>query len=745
MHCVRPVSIPVVLAALAAAPWPLTAQGAIFTVGSPVGPGQCSHGTIASAIAAAEASPGFDTVRLTRSLTYEPEAVTVVTSQDLNIVGGFATCTQTQTDNIPTVVSGGLSTGDKVFRITANGSAIIKLRHLTITGGEEGGIGFTGTGVLQTIESTIENNLGTGIVATATGSDAELVLDTGTVIANNEDIRLFFGVGGVSLEGPIEMTMIAPQTIVAFNQGGRVGGVKVGPEAHAYIGSPGLGGVPAIFGNFSRGLGFGGVFGAGGVEVEGVLKLFTTVATTPVRIRDNSSPDAGGLWVRPQGRLCAWNFVIDDNSGGIGSAIHANGGSVTLNRNTPSCTPHPAAVSCAPGTPCNLIAGNIARDVAGNPTAGAAIAVSGGDLGGQQVQIRDNIGAQAVGATNGNVSLSECLMAGNTTSDRLVDVDRTGDGNTSSLYLSNCTIAGNQIAGASVIRSRDELALFNSIIDQPDRPAQTFLGHPDDFLLGYLLLSNAQGVPFGPTIVQDDPQFVAPAAGDYHLRQTSPGIDFAPGIVSAAYDLDGNPRDIDLPDVANRFGPRDLGAYEWQVLLRNGDFDIPNPSPWTLLSGVWDGIQNASGPSGSGSWSFSGTGLTQPRVDLLRQCVRLPGPGRYRLGGWGRGGGDTIANRDYAVLAWEFRRVGTAGCNSGAADSTGEFTLGYGTTWRQPTQPATVAVSAADWSPTSSITVTLTAVDGGITSPRSISAWFDGITLTMEDESRIFADGFDSN
>ena len=49
-------------------------HAAIFTVGSPVGSGQCTHGTIQSAINAAEASPGLDTIRLTRSLTYEPEA-----------------------------------------------------------------------------------------------------------------------------------------------------------------------------------------------------------------------------------------------------------------------------------------------------------------------------------------------------------------------------------------------------------------------------------------------------------------------------------------------------------------------------------------------------------------------------------------------------------------------------------------------------------------------------------------------
>src|SRR5262249_9537728 len=33
----------------------------------------------------------------------------------------------------------------------------------------------------------------------------------------------------------------------------------------------------------------------------------------------------------------------------------------------------------------------------------------------------------------------------------------------------------------------------------------------------------------------------------------------------SALDLDGNARNVDLPDVPNRYGPMDLGAYEVQT------------------------------------------------------------------------------------------------------------------------------------------------------------------------------------
>ena len=80
-----------------------SAQAAIYTVGNGAG---CTHGTIQSAINAANNSAGADTVRLTHSLTYEPEANTINTAQELTVEGGYATCTQASPDMTKTIVSG---------------------------------------------------------------------------------------------------------------------------------------------------------------------------------------------------------------------------------------------------------------------------------------------------------------------------------------------------------------------------------------------------------------------------------------------------------------------------------------------------------------------------------------------------------------------------------------------------------------------------------------------------------------
>lgn len=722
------------------------ASAAIFTVGSPVGAGQCTHGTIQAAINAANSNPGFDTIRLTRSLTYEPEAVSVTTSQDLNIVGGFANCTQSQTDNIQTTVSGGLTGTSPVFSITANGSAIVKLRHLRITRGQRGGIHFSGNGILQIIETLIDHNNGVGIEGNGTGTDAELVIDTGTLILNNTNPGTFGGgVGGVRLIGTIEMTMTAAQTMIAFNEGGLAGGLFVGALAHAYVGSPGYNGLPAIFGNYGLGVGPMSHGGTGGIHADGTLKLFSTDPARPVRVEDNSAPSVGGIRVGgSDAKLCAWDFVVDRNAGGDGSGIGVDGGMVVLNRNEfTGCARHPQSVACSANVHCNSVSGNLSQAPGGAPTGGAAIQLRGASLVGRRLRMRENLGGHAIHSDNGAFSIDNCLLADNTVSSRLLHAGAGTGGGTGDLYLSNCTLARNAIGAGSVMYAATSLNLHNSIIDQPGRAVQAFDGNPANRNLTYLLLHDLQAAPFHYTLRAGSPRFVAPASGDYHLRSDSPALDFAPAIPSVAYDLDGKPRDVWMTQVASLYGPRDLGAYERQPLVIDGNFDDSTLTHWTRLTGQWDGSQNVAGLPGSGSWSFSGSNLTEPRVELGRQCTRLSEPGRYRLHGWGKGGGNTIPSRDYAVLAWEFRRDGGQGCNGGSADRSGELTLGSGTSWGNPATPATIDVLAQEWGPNSSITITLVAVDGGITFPRSISAWFDAISMNLEGIDTLFADGFD--
>lgn len=167
------------------------ARADVYTVG-PTAAG-CHYTTIQQAIDKAQSHAGADTVRITRAYTYTQQAITVNASEDLNIVGGFADCAATATDNGHTTVSGTGGAQAPVFRISVANGARVKLRHLDITGGDNigygGGIYFTGGGTLEIMESTIAGNharYGGGLYAKGTGALARLEIGAAVLVGVNE-------------------------------------------------------------------------------------------------------------------------------------------------------------------------------------------------------------------------------------------------------------------------------------------------------------------------------------------------------------------------------------------------------------------------------------------------------------------------------------------------------------------------------------------------------------------------------
>jgi hypothetical protein len=250
-----------------------------------------------------------------------------------------------------------------------------------------------------------------------------------------------------------------------------------------------------------------------------------------------------------------------------------------------------------------------------------------------------------------------------------------------------------------------------------------------------------------PWVVEQDPRFVDPGHGDYSLRAGSPAIDYTTSVAGDSHDLYGNPRDVDLPIVPN-FGLRDLGAIERQALqplVLNSDFDADLRLWSTAIAGVtsWDGTRSVSGAAGSGSAHVTlPNPVTGTSVGGIVQCVHLPGPGTYRLNGWGHGTGTMVTAGDIAELYWEYRKSGGEECIGGAPDATGFKTLSNSNSWTRPTTPASIVVSAQDWTYTSSIAVTLVGVENGV-SGAPMNAWFDGVTLGVDGDDVIFANGFD--
>ncbi len=564
-----------------------SAFAAIFTVGTGTG---CTHGTIQSAIDAANAAPGADTVRVTRSLTYQAQANTISGSENLNLVGGFATCAQAATDNIKTVVSGFGGVPEPVFRITAATGVVVKLRHLTITRGDEdgngGGIWFQGNGKLEVIESTITNNsaaYGGGIYAFGTGTNAELLISEGTVISNN---TADYSGGGVSIGGALKMTMSAPNSTISSNVAlglaagtGVGGGLQVKGPATAYIASSGVNGLGAIDGN--RAINGGGISIISGYfsGTDATVYLYTTSPSQPGAVRRNhASNTGGGVYLQSyqsgpdysSGVLCASDFLINDNAARDGSAIYLDsglsgsrtyGGAVRFNY--PSCLPV-GAVRCASGIPCNTVSGNTAVSTGGGPSDGATVRLlSDAYLEAYRFEMRGNRGGDAIRAdgVNASIDIRGCLLANNELTRQLIRAD---DG--VSVDIEDCTITRNVIGLTDVLHIERSLTLRNSIIDQPNNLTLAFFGLGGFSLnVTNILARDISSLPNNSSIISGDPSFIDATNGNYHLQRYSLATDFAPAGFGDNRDLDNLPRDQDLPGVSNLFGPRDLGAYERQI------------------------------------------------------------------------------------------------------------------------------------------------------------------------------------
>ncbi len=280
------------------------ASAATFAVG-PIASG-CTHIRLQDAVDAAQANPGADTIRMTRQGNWSAQQVVVDTAQDLDILGGFATCASSAPDGTPTTLSG--AGGDPRPVLTIRGNGVIRLRNLVIREGDPagtesgGGINFVGGGILDIADSAIVDNRaynGAGIFARGTTIAAEVVLGRNVNVQNN----VARNDGGGVLANALEFSLVGPGSSILLNQalgqggGGFGGGVLIFSDefpAFGYIYSNGIGGVGAIYGNTAVHGGGVAVYGGRGSGRNATVNIYSVDPARPVLINQNSATSRGG-------------------------------------------------------------------------------------------------------------------------------------------------------------------------------------------------------------------------------------------------------------------------------------------------------------------------------------------------------------------------------------------------------------------------------------------------------------------
>jgi predicted outer membrane repeat protein len=485
---------------------------------------------------------------------------------------------------------GGLYATGETFLYAPEGSVVF---YDDIAGSNGGGLSFQGHGSVNLGGVQIFDNRagqGGGIYVDA-DDPTDVNFYDGVVISVNTAEQ---NGGGVRIGGQAKLyaQSTSVPTQILFNQvvsdTGSGGGVDVrGPAQMRFTGS--------ISNNLA---GYGGGISAyaGNDSLEDAyVSLAAANPTSPVSVSGNSASHiGGGIYVKANSTfttsgddyiyatVCAQDFLIDGNSAAQGTAIYAdsggagaltvatgssvalNGGAVTGHIGCPA-----VARACASGVACNEIRGN--HQSGGSTGDGSTILLQDhGNLSINRATLQDNQGAHVLHVIEDAFApeVHTVLMTDNQVGGELIHVE---DGFDDNIAITDSTLAHNSIGAAHVIRSPGA-TLLNTIVAEDVAQTMDFGGNDEvNRRHFYYVLTN----PADATLATDDsvvlfgsPSFVDVAGRDYHLAPFSQGLDVAPASDDVP-DLDKNPRNVDLTQIADFQGPRDLGPYELPFIPSN--------------------------------------------------------------------------------------------------------------------------------------------------------------------------------
>lgn len=593
-------SCSVIVACAGALLAPVSTEAAIHRVGSDAA---CTHATIQAAIDAATLAGGADEIRISAG-TYADTALRISDEADpLRLVGGFASCAAPtpQPETWSTLFG---TNGHPV--LTIQDAADVTLVSLAlgnaVTAYDGAGIYFgTQAGQLTLVDTIVSNNMaGTGggilvgnTVADADPNDVRLILRGRSTVSSNLATS---GDGGGIFCSHATLRLLDESQVIANNaESGDGGGIHAN-ECRVEIASRGFPASQGPLHSNLAGQGHGGGLFLSGSRASAVV--YPTDSLDPPRVRLNKARRGGAFAVRDGARLDIHDAWIAQNSAVLEGAAFwiADGGAegldtrVSLHRGVSGA---PAgAVACAEPIreDCNRLRGNLALDPMGNPGSGTAAFVAATHPGQPSGKAHVRFEGTRIDDSTGNSLIAQTSSDGHVTLDGVLIVDNDVSGQlvvslspSSSLDIVATTIAANTLGSGSTVLfapitcSSDSEArgtrVERSIVWQPGHALlTTFGGAPQSDCYRHLIGNDFTGLGPSAERVVDDPEFLFPAMGDYQLGPYSPALDFAPAHPADAT-RDGGPRVFDIAGYGNRFGPQDLGAYEYapdDLLFANG-------------------------------------------------------------------------------------------------------------------------------------------------------------------------------
>ncbi|WP_154224508.1 hypothetical protein [Marinicella rhabdoformis] len=525
-------------------------QGAPFlTVGNG---GTCDYSSIQAAID----STLSNVIRIASDKVYNEN----ITIDDRNMVltGGYADCSGANnniTDLSSAVIDGGGS--GAVVSVSGNSEErSVDIRNLLIGNGTSGlmstadvqlnvenvtlinndNVGafiFGGDNNVSFVDVVVSSNDGSGIICA--GQENILNIQGESLISDNDTSN---SGGGLLITGGCKANLFAPVKVKDNSSVGDGGGIKVADGSIVN-----LNGIE-ILGNEAGSDGNGSGSG-GGVSVSGEFSIVNAVNS---KFRDNKGHTGGAVEAFDQGQFTSYAANT------LANPCHTPG----------SCTDYR-------GNTAGNLGGVFAATQNGKITVLHANIKHNGLLG-------DN-GLIGFASLDGVLKIEGSMIVKNGT-DSFPGINlfyiNGGVNQASAISLNHVTIASNEITESVVHNSGGIFAMNSSIVQESVDVSKTTNAASHDFEC--VIAHETSSFSAGGTVTIDDPEFINPLTNDFHIKPTSPAIDYCyaaePLTVELGYDMDFEGRNYDDPNVTNLHGTYDIGAdeYRWDndLIFMNG-------------------------------------------------------------------------------------------------------------------------------------------------------------------------------